>query len=194
MHQQFSYREPPFPEPGLLRIRLTSILAQLRRFMQSHRLQEEAMYETHYHRVFASVLYSPVLFRIVQDILLFIFDLLEGAQERSLQGSSDVLEQAVQYIEQHFARSDLSLAQVAEFVGRNPTYLSHLLSQKKGTSFRELVAQIRIGQACRYLKETTWTIQEIADRIGIRNPNYFSRLFKEKMGCTPRVFRDQKNG
>lgn len=192
MHRHFSYRNPPFPEPGLLRIRLTSILAQLRRFMQSHLLHEDPVFESHYHRVFASILYSPVLFRIVQEMLLFVYDLLDGAEERSLHGNFNIIEQAVQYIEKHFYRHDLSLREVAEYVGRNPSYLSHVLTAKKGISFRELVTEIRIRHACRSLQETALPISEIADQAGFKNPNYFSRVFKEKMGCTPRAYRDQK--
>ncbi|MCI1114009.1 hypothetical protein MOQ26_23645, partial [Stenotrophomonas maltophilia] len=36
MYQHFFFKEEPYPEPGLLRIRLTSILAQVRRYMKSH--------------------------------------------------------------------------------------------------------------------------------------------------------------
>ncbi|SEN80781.1 helix-turn-helix domain-containing protein [Lihuaxuella thermophila] len=193
MHRHFSYRNPPFPEPGLLRIRLTSILAQLRRYMQSHLLDEDPDMEAHYHRVFASILYSPVLFRIVQDMLLFAYDLLVAAEERSLRGNFNIIEQAVQYMETHFYRHDLSLAEVAEYVGRNPSYLSHVLTSQKGTSFREILTGIRLRHACRFLRETPLTVQEIADQTGFKNPNYFSRVFKEHIGCTPRAYRDQKN-
>ncbi|MEW9031158.1 MAG: helix-turn-helix transcriptional regulator, partial [Planifilum fimeticola] len=106
---------------------------------------------------------------------------------------SDPVEQGVRYMEKEFHRSELSLKEVAEHVGRNPAYFSHLLSRQKKVTFRELLRTIRIRHARRLLTSTSLSIQEIAGRCGFPNANHFSRVFKEVMGTTPREYRNLKN-
>ena len=193
MQGEFLTLAPPYPDPGLLRIRLTSILAQLRRFMKREGLHREKVLENRYHQIFATVLYQPLLYRIVQDLLLFIYELFEAAEDPSRRELSDPVEQGVRYMEKEFHRPGLSLKEVAEHVGRNPAYFSHLLSRQKKVTFRELLRTIRIRHACRLLTSTSLSIQEIAGRCGFPNANHFSRVFKEVTGTTPRAYRNLKN-
>ncbi|MBO8163475.1 MAG: response regulator transcription factor [Brevibacillus sp.] len=191
MYREFLNKEAPYPEPGLLRIRLTSILAQVRRFMKSYYLDQGAL-EDDYHRVFETILYNPILYRIVQEFLLFLYDVLEAVRIRREHARADVIEQAVRYLKDHFADSELRLEDVARHVERSPAYLSWLLSKRLNQSFRQLLTAIRLKEAERLLLETNLSIQEVADKCGFTNANYFSRIFKEKTGTSPRSFRNQK--
>lgn len=193
MQGEFLTLAPPYPDPGLLRIRLTSILAQLRRFMKREGLHREKVLENRYHQIFATVLYQPLLYRIVQDLLLFIYELFEAAEDPSRRELSNPVEQGVRYMEKEFHRPGLSLKEVADHVGRNPSYFSHLLSRQKKVTFRELLRTIRIRHACRLLTSTSLSIQEIAGRCGFPNANHFSRVFKKVTGTTPRAYRNLKN-
>ncbi len=174
-----------------MRTRLTSILAQVRRFMKSHRLDEGAL-ENQYNRVFETILYNPILYRIVQEFLLFIYDLLDQAKNNRESYRVDAVEQAIRYMEENFHNSELKLEDVAGFVGRSPAYLSSLLTKKQGISFRQLLTSIRVKQAQRLLRETTLSVQEIADKAGFHSANYFNKIFKEKTGTTPRRYRNLK--
>ncbi|GAA0316184.1 response regulator transcription factor [Bacillus carboniphilus] len=191
MHREFLSYTYPYPEPALLRTRITSILAQVRRFMKSYLLDQGEL-EIHYHRVFDSILYTSVLYRIVQDVLLFLKEVLDRAAVHREEKIVDVTEKAIQYMEQHFTDSDLTLEKVAKYVDRSPSYLSSLLSVKKGETFRQLLTQIRIKEAQQLLLDSTKSIQEIASETGYSNANYFSRMFKETVGVSPRTFRDHK--
>ncbi|QQE75517.1 DNA-binding response regulator [Brevibacillus composti] len=191
MYRQFLHKAEPYPEPGLLRIRLTSILAQVRRFMKSQGLDEGAL-EEKYLRVFDTILYTPVLYRIVQDLLLFIYELLDSVTIHRDEARLDIVEQAIRYLEENYARADLRLEEVARHVDRSPAYFSSLLTQRHGVSFRQLLTTIRLREAERLLLSTRLSVQEVAERTGFVNANYFSKIFKEKSGTTPRSFRNQK--
>ncbi|MET3696824.1 AraC family two component transcriptional regulator [Bacillus oleivorans] len=191
MHAEFLNFSHYYPDPGLLRIRLSSILAQVRRFMKSYHLDQGEL-EIKYHRVFESILYTSVLYRIVQDFVLFLKEVIDRATLHRQEKILDVTEKAIQFVEQHYMESDLNLEKVAQFVDRNPAYLSSQLSRKNKETFRQLLTQIRIRQAQALLKESDNTIQQIADLTGFSNPNYFSRIFKKAVGVSPRVYRDQK--
>ncbi|WP_113926963.1 helix-turn-helix domain-containing protein [Bacillus sp. P14.5] len=192
MYNEFLSFEMPYPDPGLLRTRLSSILAQVRRFMKSHYLQYEKL-EDHYHRIFETILYTPVLYRIVQDFILFINEVIKGSKEHQNNKIFDVTERAVLFMENNFADKDLSLNKVAAYVDRSPAYLSSLFTTKKGSSFRQILTEIRIKAAEGYLLSSDLSIQEIAHKTGYRNANYFSRIFKEMVGISPRSYKNSKN-
>ncbi|MFT9846694.1 helix-turn-helix domain-containing protein [Aneurinibacillus sp. REN35] len=191
MYKEFLHKEEPYPEPGLLRTRLTSILAQVRRFMKSYYLDQGRL-EERYHQVFEIILYTPILYRIVQEFLLFLYEVLDTANNRQDHSRADLIEQALRYIEENYHNPHLRLEDVAAYVDRSPAYFSSLLTKRHGHSFRQLLASVRIKEAQRLLLDTKMTVQEVSEKTGFINANYFSKIFKEKTGCTPRIFRDRK--
>ena len=50
---------------------------------------------------------------------------------------------------------------------------------------------IRLNKARRLLRNSTLSIQEIAEQLGFESIYYFSRLFKKKTGCSPLAYRKQ---
>jgi len=55
---------------------------------------------------------------------------------------------------------------------------------------RFLIRQ-RIERACMLLRETTWTIETIAEKIGYSDVYFFSRQFRQVLNTTPKQFRDK---
>jgi len=60
----------------------------------------------------------------------------------------------------------------------------------EGTSFRELVEDIRKELAQQYLKERHRPIGEIAYLLGFSEPSNFTRFFRGHAGVSPKEFRD----
>jgi two-component system, response regulator YesN len=192
LYNEFLQLEEPFPDPGLVRIRLTSILAQIRRFMKTYDLDEQLSYEKEYRYIFHSILYDSVLYRSVQNLILFIQKIFLGAGSSSQMFKQDPIERGISYIESNFFNCDLKLEDVAKYVDRNPSYFSHLLISKTGRSFTDLLSGVRMKEAKRLLTGTNKPVKEIAHKVGFHNPNYFSRIFKELVGVSPREFRTNK--
>ncbi|WP_082235248.1 helix-turn-helix domain-containing protein [Halobacillus massiliensis] len=190
LYEEFFNISPPYPDPGLLRTRLTSILAQIRRFMIKKGLTDEDN-ERMYKRVFDSILYSPVLYRIVQEFVLFINRLLEDIFEKPRPLVKDTIEEAIDYMEKHYGDNNITLNKVADHVERNASYLSYLFMNKYGKSFREVLSAIRIQQAKEMLISSHDSIQIIAEQVGYSKPNYFSRVFKKITGETPNQYRNR---
>jgi two-component system, response regulator YesN len=192
MYSEFLNLEEPFPEPGLVRTRLASLLAQVRRFMKSYHLDDGKL-EVYYHDVFETILYHPILYRIVQDFLLFIYDVLDGAKRHQKAYGLDTIEQAIQYIEKNYTNADLRLEDVSEHVGLSPAYLSSQFTKKRDQSFRQILTDIRIKAARRLLVENKMSVQAVSKQVGFSNSNYFSRIFKEKTTISPNNFKKRKN-
>ncbi|MDQ6597502.1 helix-turn-helix domain-containing protein [Bacillus salipaludis] len=192
LYDEFLQLQNPYPDPGLVRIRLTSILAQIRRYMQTFNLDDQSLYEREYRYIFNSILYDTVLYRTVQNLILFIQKIFIGAEASSRNFKQDPIERGISYMEANFSNTNFRLEDVAHYVDRNPSYFSHLLISKTGKGFTEVLAGIRMKEAKRLLIETRKPVKEIAYLVGYQNTNYFSRIFKETSGMSPREFRLNK--
>lgn len=90
--------------------------------------------------------------------------------------------------------ADLSLAAHAEALGVNASYLSALFHRETGTTLSDHVARTRMEHAVFLLNTTQLQVQTIAQRCGIQDVNYFTRLFRRVMGKTPSAYRQQAHG
>ena len=55
----------------------------------------------------------------------------------------------------------------------------------------EYVKECRVEKACELLRSTRLPVCEIAEQCGIPDYNYFSKIFKRKLGMSPREFRKE---
>lgn len=113
-------------------------------------------------------------------------------RERDRRGSGRYVpaaEAARQYVDQHFAESDLSLGAVAEAVSVSPNHLSTVFKEKNGIGFSDYVTDVRMRQAKRLLITTDLRASEVGERVGYQNMNYFSMLFKKVTGVSPSQYR-----
>ncbi len=56
---------------------------------------------------------------------------------------------------------------------------------------REYILRLRILRARELLRDTDIPVQNIGDIIGIKDTNYFYRLYKAKTGISPALYRKQ---
>jgi two-component system, response regulator YesN len=190
LYHEFLHFELPYPDPGLIRIRLTSILAQIRRYLKENTIFLEL--EEDYLNLFNQVLYSTIIYRNIQELILFtskIFNLKEQVRDQK----KDLIENCLDYIKSHYWNSQLTLEGIATILNRNPAYLSSLFVQKTRKSFREALNEERIMNAKKLLRETEMSIKEISSLSGFTHQQYFTRVFREKTAQTPNQYRGQKS-
>nr|WP_245249313.1 AraC family transcriptional regulator [Vagococcus allomyrinae] len=99
---------------------------------------------------------------------------------------------SIRYLNEHLSES-ISLVELATYLNISQSYLSSIYNKYLNTSPIDYLIQIRIEQACRYLKMTDLKIYEIAKKVGYQDPYYFSRIFKKITGFTPKNYRQQTN-
>lgn len=181
-----------FYQQGDVRIHLTSILAQIRRFMMKYNLQQQAKIEASYRKLFHLILEGPILYSIIQEITVFTQTLMHSVTISKQQLKADYSELAIEVIYREFADTSLSLQSVAKKLGVSPNYLSALFSKKQGIPFKRYVQNVRIQQALKLLKETNFSIAEVAHVNGFEDVNYFIKVFKQQQGTTPYRYRAQQ--
>ncbi|WP_180970507.1 AraC family transcriptional regulator [Burkholderia sp. WAC0059] len=98
------------------------------------------------------------------------------------------VEAVIGYIDRNLSRR-VTLSEAARAVAVTPNYLATLLRRQTGNSFVELVTQRRIAMASDLLAYTSMRISQIADAVGFKDADYFSRRFTQVVGTPPTTFR-----
>ena len=106
-------------------------------------------------------------------------------------GCRKEVEEAKRFVRDNYGEK-LSVAQVAGIINMSESRFAHVFKKETGISFWEYVNQIRMNEAEKLLRETDLRVSEIAERIGMDNPNYFSARFKERKGIGPLEYRNQE--
>ena len=95
---------------------------------------------------------------------------------------------AKQYINEHYAEP-LTLDQIGQIVGLNPSYFSNIFRKENGCTFTEYLTEIRMKNARQLITDTDLEIIEIAEQTGFHDMKYFSRCFRKITGMTPSAYR-----
>ncbi len=77
------------------------------------------------------------------------------------------------------------IAEAAKRYAFSPNYLRKLFKDFTGLAPVQYLNRLRMIRACEYLEQHTMSIKEVAEYVGIYDLNYFSRLFKKVIGCSP---------
>ncbi|MFW6211194.1 MAG: helix-turn-helix domain-containing protein, partial [bacterium] len=85
----------------------------------------------------------------------------------------------------------ISLAGMADFVAISPKYLSRVFEEVEGIGFSDYKLKIKTDEAKKLLMKG-YTVEQVSDELGYRNPESFIRIFKKITGKTPSRFRSMK--
>lgn len=118
--------------------------------------------------------------------VLRIFEAVETRMQPQLPA---IVTKALQCIREG-AGSELTREEVARNAGISPSQLAHLLKERTGRTFTELVREARIAKACGLLVDTEWTLAAIAADCGFCDQSYFSHVFQDFKKMTPGQYRD----
>ena len=100
-----------------------------------------------------------------------------------------VVQDARKYIYANYQDRNLDLRQVAHAVGCNSSYISRIMKQELGISFKDFLTRLRISQAIQLMGDKELSINQIAEKVGYSNQHYFSAAFKNCQGMSPSEFR-----
>jgi two-component system, response regulator YesN len=114
----------------------------------------------------------------------------------ALNGHSDnlpiaLISRTLSYLDENLA-TQLTLSEVAEHTGLSRTYFSSWFKEKTGENFSDYLTRRRIERAKDLLRQhPEYRIYEIASLSGFQNEKYFSRIFKNLTGDSPRDYRNK---
>ncbi|WP_461206230.1 response regulator transcription factor [Clostridium sp. DL1XJH146] len=127
------------------------------------------------------------------DVLMWMFnfdrcimDYLKKKYENKI--NSDRQSIVKHYIDDNYANPDLSLREVASFEGLNEKYFSSKFKKECGMSFVEYLTKVRIDAAKSLIENTNMKLYEVSRAVGYNNAEHFARVFKKKVGISPREY------
>ena len=95
------------------------------------------------------------------------------------------------YIDQNLD-GEITRTELARQVYMNPDYLGTIFKEEMHCSITIYIQNKRLARAKELLTRTDYPISKIAEMVGYDNISYFSKLFRQKVGCQPGEYR--KNG
>lgn len=98
------------------------------------------------------------------------------------------LRKAVEFIKEHYPEN-ITVDQIAGASGYSVSYLSRLMKEQNGRSIMDYLNWYRIEKAKEMIWESGLKSYEVAEKVGISDPNYFSRIFKKYTGKSVNEYR-----
>lgn len=92
------------------------------------------------------------------------------------------------YLEEHYSEA-ISLKDIAQRFHISYSHACRIYKQAHGISLTDALTSIRIAHACELLRSSL-PISEIASKTGYHDPYYFSRVFKQETGYSPKRYRE----
>ena len=97
-----------------------------------------------------------------------------------------------QLVEQHY-REHPKIEDLAHKLGISVSHLNGTCRELGGQPALQIMHDRQLLEAKRLLTYTSMTINEMSDVLGFSDPTNFSRLFRRRVGFSPKVFREQLN-
>ena len=128
----------------------------------------------------------PMLAAKMQELLILL-----ARQENPNRESR--IDEMLAYIRLHSAEP-LTNEQLGERFGFHPNALNRIFVTHTGLSLHQYLLNDRLRRAVGLLESTDLAVATIAETVGFEDSGYFSRLFREKIGCTPLAYRKGGSG
>ena len=129
----------------------------------------------------SSIYISHLLTHLLTTIYFY-----EDSGEEST--TSYLLTNCIRYLSEQLT-SDVTLPELCQKFNVSASYLNAIFMEETSKSPIDFFIHLKMEEACRLLRLTTRRISDIANELGYKDQYYFSRLFKKKIGVSPRNYR-----
>ncbi len=123
-----------------------------------------------------------------EAVLLYAFSVLSDRREKNnADKNTDTVMRIKKYIDDNFNLPGLSLKTIGRELSYSEKYISSVFKKELKTGVSDYISTIRIQYACTLMDGGMTGISDISLLCGYTDPLYFSKVFKKKMGISPRA-------
>ena len=97
------------------------------------------------------------------------------------------IKDAAEYVESNY-KEKISVEMLSDISGYSVSHFSRLFKELYSCAPLEYINEVRINKAKNMLRTEMFSLAEIAEECGFSNVYYFSRIFKQTVGVTPRKY------
>jgi YesN/AraC family two-component response regulator len=101
---------------------------------------------------------------------------------------NDLFLSLIKFIDNNYQNHSLNLDIVAKELGYHPKYISIKFKQFAGIGFNQYLSNTRIKHALQLLNYGIKSIKNVAILCGFNDPLYFSKVFKNIVGISPKDY------
>lgn len=101
------------------------------------------------------------------------------------------LSEIIAYIENNMEDQNLGILEISKNIGMSKSALYRKLKAMTQMTTNDFVNMIRLERAAQLLNQRDLSVNEVANRVGFESRKYFSKLFKQRFGKTPREYSGQ---
>ncbi len=130
-----------------------------------------------------------LLCRFWKGLLKDTGDLREKASSRNT-ADSERIKQMMDFVRDHYSEA-IGVDDIAASAGVSGRECTRCFRRCIGVSPIEHLTQYRVRMGAKALRETARTVLEISEDCGFSSPSYFSKVFREMTGQTPKEYRKQ---
>ena len=112
-------------------------------------------------------------------------------QETKDHKKEKIVDKIISYIELNYNNSILSPEYLADYVKISPNYLRTIFKEIRNQSLSNYINQYRFEKAKFLLETTNLAVNDICEKIGFVNTNYFYTSFKKYYGISPTEWRNK---
>lgn len=123
-----------------------------------------------------------------ESILLYTFSRLF----KNTNKSDTLINRLIELSENEFSDPKLSVNSIADTLGYNPKYISHIFKEKMGITYSEYLRNLRIKYAVSLFDHGIDSVKNVAFLSGFTDPLYFSTTFKKCLGVSPKDYKAKK--
>lgn len=100
----------------------------------------------------------------------------------------DFVGEVTEIVRSRLLYGDADIEGLAQLLALGPRTIQRRLAEA-GTSYRDIVARVRVGRALELLKETDIPISRVSADLGYSAPTHFARAFRRAVGRSPEEIR-----
>lgn len=93
------------------------------------------------------------------------------------------------YIDTNYHNSKIPLKELAGEVGTSHFYLCRIFKKELDINFVTYLNKVRLETALKLLENLKLTVFQVAYAVGFSDAQYFDRVFKKYLNCTPKAYR-----
>ena len=93
------------------------------------------------------------------------------------------------WLENHYRDPMLSVDDLAEAMGYRRSVFFKKVKALTGQTPADYIRTIRMNRAAELLRDETVTVAEVCYQVGINDPHYFGKVFKQQFGISPKKYQ-----
>lgn len=122
--------------------------------------------------------------------LLYSLSLSAATQGLGKPHTDRDIERAANYIHHHFRSNSIEVQDLAKMSNMSESNFRKLFKTVYGVSPKQYIMNLQLESASQLLRSRLYTIAEAGERSGFSDTKYFSRVFKQHFGVSPREYQN----